>query len=35
MSFTWRSRVRSFGYAFEGIAVMLKTQHNALRRGQS
>lgn len=29
MSFTWRSRIRSFGYAFEGIAVMLKTQHNA------
>lgn len=29
MSFTWRSRARSFGYALEGIAVMLKTQHNA------
>lgn len=29
MSFTWRSRIRSFGYAFEGIAVMLRTQHNA------
>lgn len=29
MSFTWRSRIRSFGYAFEGIAVMLQTQHNA------
>lgn len=27
--FTWRSRMRSFGYAFEGIAAMLKTQHNA------
>ena len=29
MSFTWRSRIRSFGYAFEGITMMLKTQHNA------
>lgn len=26
--FTWRSRMRSFGYAFEGLAAMLKTQHN-------
>ncbi|WP_370652481.1 diacylglycerol kinase family protein [Aquabacterium sp.] len=27
--FTLAARVKSFGYAFEGIALMLKTQHNA------
>jgi diacylglycerol kinase (ATP) len=27
--FTLKARVKSFGYAFEGIALMLKTQHNA------
>lgn len=27
--FTWRSRLRSFGHAFDGVAAMLKTQHNA------
>jgi diacylglycerol kinase (ATP) len=27
--FTLAARLRSFGYAFEGIALMLKTQHNA------
>lgn len=29
MSFTWRSRIRSFGHALEGMATLLKTQHNA------
>ena len=27
--FTLIARLKSFGYAFEGIALMLKTQHNA------
>lgn len=27
--FTLVARLKSFGYAFEGIALMLKTQHNA------
>jgi diacylglycerol kinase (ATP) len=27
--FTLAARLKSFGYAFEGIASMLKTQHNA------
>jgi len=27
--FTLAARLKSFGYAFEGIALMLKTQHNA------
>ncbi|TND08518.1 MAG: diacylglycerol kinase [Bacteroidetes bacterium] len=27
--FSLRARLRSFGYAFKGIAVFMKTQHNA------
>lgn len=27
--FTLAARLKSFGYAFEGMALMLKTQHNA------
>ncbi len=27
--FTLAARLKSFGYAFEGLALMLKTQHNA------
>lgn len=27
--FTWGGRVKSFGYALQGIIFMLKTQHNA------
>jgi len=27
--FTLVARLKSFGYAFEGVALMLKTQHNA------
>ena len=27
--FTFSGRIRSFGYAFEGIWIMLKSQHNA------
>lgn len=27
--FTWSGRAKSFGYALQGIAFMLKTQHNA------
>jgi diacylglycerol kinase len=26
---TWAGRIKSFGYAWEGIVFMLKTQHNA------
>jgi diacylglycerol kinase (ATP) len=27
--FSWRSRLRSFSHAFNGLALMLQTQHNA------
>ena len=27
--FTWLARLRSFGFALQGIAFMLRTQHNA------
>lgn len=30
---TWIGRIKSFGYAWEGIVFMLKTQHNAWLHG--
>jgi diacylglycerol kinase (ATP) len=27
--FSWRSRLRSFNHAFDGLALMIQTQHNA------
>jgi diacylglycerol kinase (ATP) len=27
--FSWRSRLRSFNHAFDGLALMVQTQHNA------
>jgi diacylglycerol kinase (ATP) len=27
--FSWRKRLRSFSHAFDGLALMLQTQHNA------
>lgn len=30
---TWTGRIKSFGYAWEGIVFMLKTQHNAWLHG--
>lgn len=28
--FSWQQRARSFGFAFEGIGIFFKTQHNAI-----
>ena len=28
-AFSWRKRVRSFGYAFQGMATLLRDEHNS------